>query len=469
MRKPSVRVAVTAAFAVGLVAVIIFVVTAPSPPEPVRLGATPGASHEPARHGGAAGSRPPEATITLGPRRQRFLGWGGSVVSDTRVDPLASPGDNTQRLDDLVFRTAGVRFLRVWSPAYGFGAQDRRLSARDGRFALVRRARRYGVEAILTGADAAPAMKDGRALRPGAERRYARSLTDVLALARRVGASFRYVAVGNEVDNRASALTMSPSQAARVLRELARLIRARHLPTRLVLGDNTGWAQTLVYARAELAAVPRRSVGLIAAHAYSGSDADRRALRAFAARARLPVWMTEWTIGCPHGDCPDNPSVSFALARAREALRDVDVAGAQAWFLLRAVSDTTHGADEGLALRDLDSAAQPVRFGKRLAVFRQLAWAARPGSRVRIARVAGARLPALAFSEPGRIALVVVNPTAAPVRVGVDLGPRAGSLASRVTSADESFRSAPALNYRGRSVSTVPATSVVSYVLTPAP
>lgn len=426
-------------------------------PEPTRT-ATPAAS-------GRAGAA--STTIALGRPAQRFEGWGATITSDTFLDPMADVGGSTpsqlRRVDRLIFRSGGVNLLRIFPPPF----EDRR-KAGLGRFRLMRRARAHGVRFMLTGTNTASSMRDGKALKEGQELAYARNVADLLALARRTGAPFSWVAVGNEVDNDQLVMTMTAGQAARVYAELARLIGARRLRVPLVLGDNTGWPQALEYVREELAAPGvRRRVHALASHPYTGdAPADRRAFRTLARRERRPVWMTEWTTGCPGGDCPDDLSIDGALQRFERIPRDLGEAGASTWFVLRPVADTRHGVDDGLVVREFKDGRSSYYPSKRFFVFKQFSSAGRPGSRVVSLRSSGARLPAVAFRRGRRLSLVVLNQQAESVRVRLDLGRRPGGLLARRTTATASFARLSQREYRGRSVTvTLPPASATTYHL----
>jgi hypothetical protein len=260
---------------------------------------------------------------------------------------------------------------------------------------------------------------------------------------------------------------MTAQQTSAVYSELARLIRARRLKTRLVLGDNTNWPQSLAYVQTQLAAPGvRPRVRALASHPYGGSPDDRAAFRRLARRERLPVWVTEWTWACPTGDCGDDRSIGFALRRFERVSADLIDGGASTWFIFRPVSDTSHGADDGLIVRDLGNPSQPYYTGKRFHVFRQFSSAGRPGSRVLGVHGAGDALPAVGFVRGGRRTLVVMNVHQAPVTASVDLGRWRGRVSERRTSATEDFRALGTRAYRGRPIpATLPGESVTTYYL----
>jgi O-glycosyl hydrolase len=405
------------------------------------------------------------AVEVTGSVRQPIDGWGTSVVTDTRVEPLISPGlsgRSLRRLDRAVFRSAGINLVRVFGP--GHGSERGRVGpprADDPRFAFMRRVRRYGVRFMLTGSDAPPAMKQGIALAAGRERDYAAYLVSVARLAERLGVPFSWVAAANEPDHPASLLTLSSAQAAGVYANLAKLLPARGLGARLALGDDIGWPQTVSYARAQLQSQPvRRRAAVLASHAYRGNDGNRAEVARLAGQEGLAFWQTEWTTGC--STCPDDRTMKIGLTYAQHIAADL-AAGARAWFAFRAVSDTSHGPIAGLVVRTRGG-ARPFRLTKRFQVFRQYSSAAPGGSR-RLA-VTGSidSVPVLAFRKRRRLAVVLTNAGTGSVSVRLDLGRRRGLVSTRRTSENEDFRrlgprsyqgSPLALALPGRSVTTV--------------
>jgi O-glycosyl hydrolase len=306
---------------------------------------------------------------------QTIVGWGASVVTDAAVDPLVIPGDlseqELERLDELVFEQAGINIVRVFGPGYDdqFGNVG---AARpdDPRFAFMRRVARFGVEFMLTGADAPASIKEGKSLAHGREEAYADYLADILRLARdEIGVPFSYVAIANEPDNANALLTMSPEQAALVYKRLTERIISESLDAEVVLGDNTGWGDALQYARAELSVpdVARRAVA-IASHSYRGAANEKRAVAEAAASAGLDVWQTEWGTGCR--DCPDDRSMDLALEWSRQITTDLMEADVSAWFTFRAVADATHGPGDALIVRQRDHPEEPFYTTKRFDVFR---------------------------------------------------------------------------------------------------
>jgi len=78
--------------------------------------------------------------VVTGRPAQRMNGWGASVVTDVRADPLAVTdglsADALAGMDRLVFRDAGIGVVRVFAPGYGSGQGTRaatRLRSGDPR------------------------------------------------------------------------------------------------------------------------------------------------------------------------------------------------------------------------------------------------------------------------------------------------------------------------------------------------
>ncbi|MGI8593475.1 MAG: glycosyl hydrolase, partial [Solirubrobacteraceae bacterium] len=289
--------------------------------------------------------------------RQTITGWGASVVSDTFIDPLVdtgglSPGQ-LRELDRLVFAEAGIDIVRVFGPGFGRArvsapARDR---VRDRSFAFMRRIAANGVRFMYTGADAPPALKDGRRLRTEGERPLARYVAGYLRFAREVvGVGFDYAAIANEPDNRSSRLTMTPEQSARVYAALAGELDRQGMATRLVLGDTTGWGTACPYVSAQLARGRARSRAVaVASHPYYGSGDEARAVAEQARRAGVEVWQTEYGTGC--ATCSEDDSIHRAIGWSRKIVSDLTKAQVSAWFAFRAVADSTHGPGDALLVR----------------------------------------------------------------------------------------------------------------------
>lgn len=403
--------------------------------------------HEAAPAGAGADVR------VTGPRRQRIRGWGASVVASTLNDPLVVPGGMSvaqlRSLDRLVFRRAGINLVRVFAPGYGMDPEARPLDPGDPRLAFMRRVRRYGVRFMLTGADAPAELKDGARLREGAEAGYARYLADVLSVAEREGIPFSYVAVSNEPDNGRALVQMPKDQTARVYGELLRLLRARRLAARIVLGDNTGWEATVRYLEAALQRRDlRRAAAAVASHAYGGTADDRRRLGLLARGASLPVWQTEWGAGCP--TCADGDTMRGAIAWSVQIADALSEAQTSAWFTFRAIADSGHGPADALLVRTRQS-TQPFYASKRYHVFHQYSSAA-PRGALRLTTRAPEGVKAVAFSFRRSVRLVLANPGLETLRLRVSLGRRSGLLRARRTSENESFAALPVRRYRGAPV-----------------
>jgi O-glycosyl hydrolase len=455
----------------------------PAPPPP---------SNAPARGGGArpvvtlergcptprpvpVGAPPaPDVVQVTRVRRQVIGGWGASVVSDTFIDPLVDTQGFTRAgvrlMDRLVFEDLGIGAMRIFGP--GFGRATVRATAidrvRDRSFAFMRRVAPLGVRFMFTAARAPAALTDGARLRDGAEADYARWIASYLRFSRDViGVPFAFTAIANEPDNNRSPLTITPDQAAKVYGALAREIDRQGLPTKLVLGDTTGWGSACPYADALLAdATARDAAVAFATHPYSGTFDQARGLAAKATLAGVPTWQTEWGTGC--ATCRENDSVERALRWSRKIAEDLSGPEVTVWFAFRAVADAAHGPGDAVMVRIRRGGRSRLYLTKRYFVMRQWTSAAPPGA-VRLAvRSAVPGLWAVAFRRPRRTALVLTNSAPVERRLRLDLGRPRGRVSVRRTSASERFARLDSLRYSGRPVPVVVAPrSVTTYVLAP--
>jgi O-glycosyl hydrolase len=452
-----------------------------NPPSAPHQPATPAAPHGDVvagSPGADAAATPPRLSVT-GKRRQRIQGWGISVLRTGPDEPIVSgqglSRPQLERLDRLIFRKAGINLVRVFGPNQtGTQPQAGVWSRTDQRLDFMRRVRRYGVRFMFTGAGAPLSMRDGNSetgvLIHGQERPYARFLARSLEVAERAGAHFEWAAIGNEPDIlRAFWVGIAPDQAAAVYRELARQIRSRGLRTRLVLGDNQGWGRTYEYARREWEHAGVRSLAsVVASHDYSGVEPPTvQRVRDFARQRDLSPWMTEWGGGaCPTGDCPDDPSIGYAIRFASQISYDLSVGWVQAWFPLQAAAPTTHGATAALVVRDYENSSQPYYLSKRYWILRQFTSVARPGAYRYDVQGTPEGIQAVAFRRRGTTGLVVTNPLDAEQQVTIGLGDREGDVAVHRTSATEDFTRLPRRRYGGERLQEVlPAESVTTFRL----
>lgn len=424
--------------------------------------------------GGAQGDRRASGanvTVTVTDQeRQKVDGWGASIGSDTFRDPQVVPvglsARELRRLDRLVFRTAGINLVRVFGPGLGTALETGDVSVRasDPRFSFMRRTRRYGLRFMLTGADAPGSMKAGQELLPGKEAAYARYLAGILRLAARAGAPFSYVAIANEPSHFKSLLRISPDQAARVSAALVRRIRSLGLRTRLVVGDDVGWGASFRTAAAALSSrAVREAASLVASHPYGGDREAIRRVAGLARRNRLRVWQTEWSMKCPSD--PPEKEMRCNLDWAEPIFDHMVLGGASAWFTIKGATDSSHGAEGALIVRQRGQ-TPPFFTTKRFHLFRQYSSAAPPGSRRLKVTTAGADLRALAFRGAEGLAVVLTNASPQPLEVALDLGDREGDVSARRTSATEDFLEVARYPYEGHPVKvSLPPESVSTFSL----
>ena len=407
-----------------------------------------------------------------GVRRQVVGGWGASVVSDTFIDPLVDTQGFTpagvRLMDRLVFEDLGIGAMRVFGPGFGRAAVSASAieRVRDRSFAFMRRVAPLGVRFMFTAARAPASYTDGTRLRDGAEADYARWIASYLRFSQDViGVPFAFAAIGNEPDNNRSPLTIAPDQAAKVYGALAREIDRQGLPTKLVLGDTTGWGSACPYADALLAdATAREAAVAFATHPYTGTLDQARGLAAKDTLAGLPTWQTEWGTGC--ATCREDDSVERALRWSRTIAQDFSGPEVTVWFTFRAVADAAHGPGDALIVRIRRGGRSRLYVTRRYFAMRQWTSAAPPGA-VRLAvRSAVPGLWAVAFRRPQRTALVLTNSAPVARRLRLDLGPRRGRVSVRRTSATERFARLEPLSYAGRALPVLVAPrSVTTFVL----
>ncbi len=411
----------------------------------------------------AGGDQVPELRLSRQPL-QAIDGWGGAVTGTRFLDPLADYGSTDtatlRRMDEALFGRGGINLMRIFGPV--------KLDPRDGRLRMMRRLYPRGVRFLLTG-EAPPSMKSGLALRPGREQAYADFVTRLLKLANRQGTPFSWVAVGNEVDNYKLPVgtRLSAAQSGRFYARLAANLRENGLPTRIAVGDTTGWSATLTYGAAILRrSGVRRYADVLASHGYFCCPRLRPAVARLARRYQLSFWMTEFTAGCAAGNCPDTPSMTHALRWARRITVDLR-AGVSGWFVFRAADDSTHGPDEGLIVRQRGNRRRPFYLTKRYFVLRQYTLAAPEGAR-RLRNSSAAGLPSLGFRRPdGTLSVVVANTGSRSRLLRINFGTdQNGRLLIRRTSRSNNFAELPGRRYPGEPVlMRLPAKSATTVVL----
>jgi hypothetical protein len=389
-------------------------------------------------------------------------GWGASWISTTENDPESSASITRAQAtaeDDLVFGDLGLDLIRVWAPSFGSNGVDspggpQVWNVSDGRLVAMRRVRsRFPkVRFVLTGAALPLALRapgsDARAvtgrLRPGDEGQYGDYLVALLAVAQQQGTPFEFVSVGNEPDNCTCYFwaIMDAGQAGLVAERVAEAIRRNRWPTRIVVADTEGWGSFSAYANTALTQPSVRAVtGVLASHGYRDrSPATLAQGSALAARLRLPLWMTEFTIDdlSPH----IRTTMEEAIEWSGPLYGDLHDAQVSAEMYLRAVADARDGANGGPIVRSSAGLARSKTFF----LLKQYVRAA-PRRAVRLEVTGGTDLAALAFRRSGRIAVVLTNTGTRRRHVGLDLGRRGGWLCLRRTAPRENFTLTLRRNY----------------------
>jgi hypothetical protein len=431
-----------------------------------------------------------DALVVGQTHRQQIDGWGSALTSD--AEPLINDVDVTpalrNRLYRLLFRDVGENLVRVFVGDYGSAAAppppDGTAGAMARRARFIRAARAYGVQILLTGADAPADWKTGNRLLPGREASYGNYLVDWAERLEAVGAPGDFLAVGNEVSNE-DYFNMSEAQAAAVYEQMAQRIRADGLGIRLVTGDNENFADARQYSERQLkSSLVADYAVAVASHAYSSwGSSDQESQRATAELARgrgLRVWMTEHLPPAPTpGRCGDPGRVADTIGSALALADDIATlmsgpAEPNSYLTLRAVARDHGPGIAAIALRPTTrdcSAPVPatrLELTKRFYAEKQFTRAAPRGSfRLTLRRVPRG-LHAIAFEDGDRrIRVVVVNRSPRDRLVTLDLGRPSGRLTARRTSASERYRPLSLGRYRGKPKRIrVRAASITTYALT---
>lgn len=438
----------------------------------------------PRRHPPAvAGSRASGSAQAVGGRAEILVergrpdqvvdGFGGSTAFAPAGQIRALPAAERSAVLSLLFsstRGAGLDILRI-----GLDGPPGLHSFSD-QIWVAKAAERFGVRTFWADSWSAPAamksndsLDDGGSLcglpgvscsRSGARQAYARYLAHKVEILERAGIPIAAVDPVNEPElvHPYPSMLMTPAQAANFLPFLAKALRADHLGTTIACCDADGWPDGLAYSQALLAdPAAARVLGLVTSHGYGGAPTYPLTL------AR-PVWESEWATFQPFDAAWNDGSDASGLAWA-ENIETALSAGRVNGFLYWWLASTSDSNQELIEL----APTGPVVSGRFWAIagFSRFV---RPGA-VRVSTVVtGSGIQAVAFREPGRLVVVAVNSTAAPVPVALVLaGPGRPPTRIATYSTDAAGALVPgSLEPKGRAITTVlPAASEVSLVLTP--
>jgi O-glycosyl hydrolase len=270
-----------------------------------------------------------------------------------------------------------------------------------------------------------------------------------------------------------ASMLMTPAQAAEFIPYLGRALSQEGLSTKVACCDAEGWANTpgfegaQAYTQAVLGSPEAAPfVGLITSHGYTSAPT-------FPLTSERPVWETEWSTfekwDPAWNDGTDASGLSWAN-RIYVALTQADVNAFLYWWGTTTYSE--NGDNEGLIIlgAPTDTTADTYQASGRLWAFAAFSRFVRPGS-VRVNTTSSdSQLDAVAFRQRGQTVLVLINNNTSAEQATVQLTgvPGVGSAQPYLTDASDTGTAQSPIRVSGGSfTTTVPAGSVVSYVITP--
>lgn len=271
-----------------------------------------------------------------------------------------------------------------------------------------------------------------------------------------------------------ASMFMTPAQAAEFVPYLGRALEQAGLSTKVACCDAEGWANTTgfdgaqAYTQAVLGS-PQAApyIGLITGHGYTSAPT-------FPLTSKRPVWETEWSTFEAWDPAWDDSTDASGLSWANDiyvALTQANVNAFLYWWGTTTYAE--NGDNEGLIIlgTPTDTTADTYQASGRLWAFAAFSRFVRPGA-VRVNTTSSdSQLDAVAFREPGKTVLVVINnnTSAEQTTVNVAGGPSSGTAQPYLTDANDTGTTQPSISVSGGAfTATVPARAVVSYVITAA-
>jgi O-glycosyl hydrolase len=255
-----------------------------------------------------------------------------------------------------------------------------------------------------------------------------------------------------------SSMDFTPAQAADFAKVLGPAVRASGLPTRVACCDTIGWDALPGYTSAVLSdPAARRAVGVFTTHGYASAPDST------VDTGRKPVWQTEWSTGQgAFNTAWDDGSTQSGLTWAGNILTGLTDAGLSA-FLYWWGTSTSAGSNGSLILLS----GTTLTPAKRYYSFVNFSRFIRPGA-VRVAAASprdSLRVAAFRNADGGRV-VVALNTAATATTVSYRLGDACGTATPYLTDAsNDTARQAPLPLHRGAFTATVPARSLVTYVV----
>ncbi|MEV3986886.1 glycoside hydrolase [Nonomuraea sp. NPDC049758] len=259
---------------------------------------------------------------------------------------------------------------------------------------------------------------------------------------------------------------LTAAEQSSILTNLRTALNSRGMNTELAATDsNNYWLMVSEYDALSPAA--RAELGQVNAHGYAGSDPTP--IRDRVQGNDLRFWQSEWG-PADWGGYNITSELDAGLELATRVTNDLSYVGANGWLYWQAVEDSSRGSGPGywgLIQAPLDGSAQTYDLQKQFYTLGQYSKFIKPGYKI---IDAGNGKSVAAFDPVShKLVLVTYNDTAESLPVNFDLSRFTTTGVSaqgwRTSATENLAQLAPVSVSSGTLAATVPANSVVSYVL----
>ncbi|WP_405093217.1 RICIN domain-containing protein [Micromonospora sp. NBC_01392] len=259
---------------------------------------------------------------------------------------------------------------------------------------------------------------------------------------------------------------LTAAEQSSIITNLRSALRTRGMNTDIAATDSNNYAG-MVSEYDALSDAARAELGQVNAHGYAGSDAAPIRDRV---RARdLRFWQSEWG-PAGWGGYDITSELDAGLELATRVTNDLSYVGANGWLYWQAVEDSSRGSGPGywgLIQAPLDGSAQTYAIQKQFYTLGQYSKFIKPGYQI----IDAGNGKSVAAYDPAsrKLVLVTYNDTTETLPVNFQLNRFSTSGATaqvwRTSATENLAQLAPVTVNAGTLAASVPANSVVSYVL----
>jgi glucuronoarabinoxylan endo-1,4-beta-xylanase len=260
-----------------------------------------------------------------------------------------------------------------------------------------------------------------------------------------------------------SSMVMTPAQTEDFAKILGPALLHAELSTRIVCCDTEGWDSAPDYTGAITGdPVASRYVSIISSHGYNAPPDSL-----LTSANDKPIWETEWSTFSPFDPAWDDGSTSSGFAWAQNIYTGLTAANLNAFFYWWGVTTST---DNESLIRLSGTTVTPA---KRLWAFASYSRFVRPGARRIGASSGNSSLEVTAYKNVnGSLAIVVLNTASSDIPTlfslqNLGLAHNAQAVPFLTNAASNTAAQAPLLVSQGAFNATVPARSLVTYVIQP--